>query len=377
MHQDSIRSYLLYVPAAYDGSEAWPLVLNLHGYALNAEFQMNFSNMNAVADTAHFLVAYPQGTMFFSQVPGIPPQGLGWNVSGPGDTVFVSPGQVDDVDFLEQVIDHIGADFRVASERVYSTGFSNGGMMSYVLACELPERIAAIAPVAGTIPESRLCAGDHANPKPVLHIHGTADGVVPYEDGDPFLHSVPEILQFWTTGNGCDEQPQITAIADVTTADSTTVERYEWQNCEAEMLHYRVIGGGHQWPGGNNLLPFLGHFNLDFNASSEIWNFFNRNPRPDVPSRLSNLSAQRFGIYPNPSFGDITVEFDLLRPQTVQLRMFNMLGQPATGVIQRHLPAGSQRINWNWSDDRPAAGIYYLQIRMDGKQLTQPVVLRP
>lgn len=284
VHNDSMRSYLLYVPDAYDGTEDWPLVINLHGYNLSAEFQMNFSNMNPIADTGHFLIAYPQGTLFTSSVPGIPPQGLGWNVGAETDTAFVSAGNVDDVDFISQLIDSVSSDYQVAADRIYGTGFSNGGIMSYVLACELGDRIAAIASVGGTFSLNRVCSP--FRPMPIMQIHGTEDQIVNYSVSDGFLKTVPDVLDFWTALNSCDSVPTITALPDVETSDSSTVELQEWQNCTEELIHMKIIDGGHQWPGGNNLLPFLGHFNLDFNASSEIWNFFKRNPHPKPPGKV-------------------------------------------------------------------------------------------
>ena len=279
MKPDSIlREYLLYVPAAYDGSEDWPLVLNIHGYRWSADFQMFFSNMNPVADTAHFLIACPQGTQIISNIPNLRPGGgFGFNIVGEGDSGYVSPSNVNDVEFMSKLIDRISEDYRVAQDQVYSTGFSNGGMLSTILGSELENKIAAIAPVGGTIPKSRPF--EPQRPMPVLYINGTSDRFAFYEN-DVFLRGVPEVLETWATTNGCDAEPVVTAVPDIETSDSSTVELLEWKNCDAEVLHFKVLGGGHQWPGGNNYAPFLGNFNLDINASSEIWNFFSRNRHP-------------------------------------------------------------------------------------------------
>ena len=173
-HDGLTREYILYVPEAYDSSEAWPLVLNFHGYTNTAEMQMTISQMNPVADTAHFLVAYPQGEQIISTVPGIPPEGPGWNVSYPGDeTLFISPANVNDVEFTSHLIDRIAASFNLDLGYVFATGWSNGGAMSHVLACELPDRIAAIASVAGLPVRARPC--NVTRQIPVLEIHGTLD----------------------------------------------------------------------------------------------------------------------------------------------------------------------------------------------------------
>ncbi|NJL77388.1 MAG: DUF4397 domain-containing protein [Saprospiraceae bacterium] len=284
-----LREYFLYVPAAYDGSEDWPLVLNIHGYRLDAYFQMFFSNMNPVADTAHFLIACPQGTQIISNIPNLRPGGgFGFSIAGEGDNSYVSPNNVNDVEFMSKLIDRISEDYRVAQDQVYSTGFSNGGMLSTILGSELQDKIAAIAPVGGTIPRSRPF--EPQRPMPVLYINGTRDPLAFYEN-DVFLLDVPKVLETWATTNGCDAEPVVTAVPDIETSDASTVELLEWQNCDAEVLHFKVIGGGHNWPGGNNFLPFLGNFNLDINSSVEIWKFFSRQRLPQATARVQFIHA--------------------------------------------------------------------------------------
>ena len=290
MHGGIDRNYILYVPESYDGTEAWPLVINLHGYAITAELQMTLSAMNPVADTGNFLVVYPEGDTIVSTAPNTPPKGLGFNVSFPGDTVnFVSPRNTDDVGFINQLIDLLASNYNVDLARVFSTGWSNGGLMSHVLACELSGRIAAIAPVAGTSVKLRPCNSDRQ--VPVLSIHGTKDPIVPYtyppeEDSINFLSRVPDFLNFWAGVNGCNGDTTVTLLPDVVAEDTSTVELITWDSCGVEMLHYRVVDGGHNWPGGVNIFPFLGYFNEDINASSEIWNFFKRNPHPSPSGQV-------------------------------------------------------------------------------------------
>lgn len=376
VHADSLRSYLLYVPYAYDGTEDWPLVLSLHGYALDAPFQMAFSGMNEVADTAHFLVAYPQGTTFISTVPNIPPQGLGWSVGLPTDTAFISPGNVDDVDFLGQVIDSIQAEFQLAPRRVYATGFSNGAMMSNLLGLSLSDRIAAIAPVGGTLPESQLLAQPEGAAVPILYIHGTGDPIVPYGEGDPFLVSVSEILNFWISRNGCELDPVITTIPNTVTTDNSTAEWQEWQNCTQDVVHIKVLEGGHQWPGGENLLPFLGPFNLDFDASEEIWNFFNRHQLPDpstAPDRLLDPAKLKLQVYPNPVSTELTIELELSRTAPIQVTLKNLLGQQMAIPFKGNLATGMHRLSWQVDQALPA-GMYLLHLQIGQKQLAYPLI---
>lgn len=370
IHDDSLRSYILYVPDAYDGSEEWPLVINLHGFAWDAASHMTFSNMNPVADTAHFIVAYPQGLTMVATIPGFPPPSPGFNLGA--DSLFVSPDDVDDVGFIGRLIDTVTTNYNIAPDSIYSTGFSNGGMFSHILACE-EERIAAIAAVGSTLPVTWPCTTSRA--VPVLQINGTEEGALDYEMGLPgLLHSVPETIEFWTTQNGCDAMPAITTLPDLTTADSSTVEYHQWFGCDAEVAHFKVFGGGHQWPGGINLLPFLGNLNLDINASAEIWEFFSRNSLTSTKTHLKpaeiNLRA-----YPNPAATHLNFEFELPEAARVQLTLYNPLGQPIQVLANEQLPAGRQRINWQ----RPAsaaAGWYYYRLQIGERFVAQPVVLR-
>ena len=280
-HNSLERSYLLYVPAAYDGSEAWPLVISMHGYATNAEIQMVLSDMNPVADTAHFLIAYPNGTLFKSNVAGTPPEGLGWQA---GETI--SPGfapenkTVDDVGFINQLIDEIGNNWKINTNRVYATGWSNGASMSQLLACKLSDRIAAIASIGSTIAKDVVC--NASRPVPILFQHGTDDPIVPYFTDDPTVpfYAAASNLQFWQNQLSCGLSPNVELLPDLVTTDNSRVEVTTWKGCNTEFVHYKIIGGGHNWSGGTNIFPFLGNFNEDIHASSEIWNFFSRNPMP-------------------------------------------------------------------------------------------------
>jgi len=281
IYDDALRTYLLYVPEAYDGSENWPLVINLHGYLGNAEQQMIYSDMNAVADMGHFLVAYPNGLTMTSTLSDLPPNGQGWNSSPEGDRLYFSAGNVDDAGFLVEMINRIDRDYRVSSDRVYAVGFSSGGSMSYRLACEQSEVFAAIASVAGPARATLPC--EPTRMVPILHIHGTADPNFGYDaPGDSFTKSREDTIKFWADQNGCKEGQTVKEYPNTNLADSSTVELRQFKNCNAEVAQIKVIGGGHHWPGGNNLYfpPFFGNLNLDINGSSEIWDFFNRNPIP-------------------------------------------------------------------------------------------------
>ena len=130
------RNYRIYIPSIYTGTAARPLIINMHGYTSNALQQQFYSNFEPIADTANFLMVYPNGT-FTGTVQF-------WNAG-------ISSAGVNDISFLSNLIDSLKAQYNIDLNRVYSTGMSNGGFMSHTLACELSNRITAIASVTGSI----------------------------------------------------------------------------------------------------------------------------------------------------------------------------------------------------------------------------------
>jgi hypothetical protein len=166
--------------------------------------------------------------------------------------------------------------------------------MSYVLGRDLGDRIAAVASIAG----SNDVTAPH--PIPILHMHGTTDPIAPFNGGNIsgtsiVLPAVPDMIDASREGNGCVGEPVTTQLPDVNMGDSSTVELIHYQDCEcystssgdervAEVLFYRIQGGGHTWPGGSPAPGFLGPVNRDIDASQETWNFFSRHALPvDMP----------------------------------------------------------------------------------------------
>jgi polyhydroxybutyrate depolymerase len=263
------RSYLVHVPKNYDGKTPMPVVLALHGAAMNGPMMAVFFGLNEKADEAGFIVVYPSGT------------GMGifltWNSGG-----MVS--KADDVAYLRAALDDLGAVVKVDSKRVYATGMSNGGMMCYRLAAELSDRIAAIAPVAGTM------AIENANPKrpvPIIHFHGTADTFVPFngpgQKTPKFIKfkSVEDSIHTWVKIDGCDEKPEIVTLPDKAN-DDTTIERKTYGHGKngAEVVLFIIKGGGHTWPGKEPPVGFIGKSTKNISASDLLWEFFQKHPMP-------------------------------------------------------------------------------------------------
>ncbi|MDX1470717.1 MAG: PHB depolymerase family esterase, partial [Flavobacteriaceae bacterium] len=137
-HDEIMREYILHIPTNYNEQETYPLLLNFHGYGSNATQHMQYSRFNDLADRENFIVVYPEGTMLEDKTH--------WNVGG-----WTLASKVDDVSFVNALIDKLASDYKVDKSRIYATGMSNGGYMSFLLACQLSDKIAAIASVTGSM----------------------------------------------------------------------------------------------------------------------------------------------------------------------------------------------------------------------------------
>lgn len=346
----AVRDYRLYVPRAYTGAWPVPLLLNLHGYGSNNVEQEQYGDFRVIADTANFLVLHPNGTV---DVTG----NRFWNTFTPPNS-----GGPDDVAFLAALLDSVSARYRVEPARVYSTGMSNGGFMSYELACQLSGRIAAIASVTGSMVASRQAVCAPSRPVPILEIHGTADGTVPY-NGNLLFQSIPTVLSNWVQRNGCNPTPIITPVPDSNPNDGSTVERqlYTGGRNGSVVEHYRIIGGGHTWPGA----PVnIGVTNRDINASQEIWRFLR-------PYRLSGLVTtarealeQQFSVAPNPAREQVMLRFGTTALQPAQVQVTDAVGR-VVAVRSQRAADGSLRL----STESWAPGVYWVRVTVGGQPL--------
>jgi len=252
------RQLQVHVPASYAPGTKTALVLNFHGFTMSASQQQTLSGMIEKSDAEGFIVVHPEGTGFAQS----------WNAGGCcGDA---ADQNIDDVGFVEVMLDALSADLCIDQSRIFSTGMSNGGSLSYRLACELSDRIAAFAPVAGVI------GIDNCSPTrsvPVLHFHGSSDPVVPW-DGSIVIGfpSVNETVDNWADRNGCGTSRTQT----LATGDTTCVT---FDDCpeDGEVNLCRIEGGGHSWPGGSSILG-IGKTTTAISATDMMWTFFHNNP---------------------------------------------------------------------------------------------------
>jgi polyhydroxybutyrate depolymerase len=254
------RDLRAHVPASVDGTSAVPLVLVFHGLAMNAQQMEGVSGFSAKADAEGFVVIYPEGS-------GFPQSWNGGDCCAPADS-----NGTDDVAHVAAIIDHAQTQVCIDPHRVYATGFSNGGFLSHRLGCELSDRIAAIAPVSGVM---GIDACGPLRPVPVMHFHGTADGIVPYAGGGfTGYRSVDETIAGWATRDACTGDPAESYRNGMVTCltRSTCQDGVEVTLCSVE-------GGGHQWPGGTSI-PGGGTTTMDISATDAMWEFFTRYALP-------------------------------------------------------------------------------------------------
>ncbi|MEM9885731.1 MAG: PHB depolymerase family esterase [Bacteroidota bacterium] len=347
--ENATRNYSLYLPAEYDAQQAYPLVINYHGFGGTPEQQMAISNMNAVADTAQFIVAYPLALEVFNPVLNV--RGAGWNVVQFLDSTY------SDTEFTLNMIAAIRQDHAIDSMRIHATGWSFGSEMALSLACEAPNVIASVAGVAESMADFVRLTCDPQRPYSLMTIHGTADNLIPFEGGAGFWSAAPETPAYFAQLNGCDETPTSIELENINDTDNSTVTLFEYNNCEAdtEVLFYQINGGGHAWPGGLG----SGVVNQDINGSTEIWDFFQRNPMP----LFSNTKEI---IKEHTSFSNIhpTVVRDELQLQSNQLTptkytLFDLQGKR----LQEGYFTGYQRLSLT----NLKSGIYILTCTWNGQ----------
>ena len=339
IHDGIQRNYIVYIPEIYDGSSAVPLVLNFHGYGSNATQQMFYGDFRDIADTEGFLLVHPEGTLSNGN--------QFWNVGFPGTT----SSTIDDVGFTEALIDELANSYAIDLDRVYATGMSNGGFMSFLLACQLSEKIAAVASVTGSMTPGTFNDCNAQHPTPVLQIHGTNDSVVPYDGNSIWTLPIVDVVSYWVNYNNCDTTPTTTTFPDLDLSDGSTVEHsvYEDGDLGSTTEHMKVIGGGHTWPGSIINTPGT---NQDIDASMEIWSFFSRF---DIngPLSVNEFENRQVSIYPNPT--NSTINLSLNFSEEVNYELFSPLGQQ---LIIGTIKSSNQKIDVS----NLPPNIYYLKL---------------
>lgn len=346
--QDSVRDYRLYVPDVYNESEAVPLLFNLHGYTSNSLEQENYGDFRGIADTANFIIIHPNGTFDDNG-------DRWWNA-------YQIAGAVDDVAFLSHLIDVIDTDYNIDLDRIYSTGMSNGGFMSFELACAT-NHFAAVASVTGSMTSNRLSTCNPTKVTPILQIHGTADDIVAYT-GSNFFASAPDVVNFWVDHISADPTPTVTSLPELDDNDPTSTEWFVYENTDQNTTveHFKVTNGGHTWPGS----PFdSGVTSQDFDASIEIWRFLSQYDAGTLNTTSIILDDFEITIFPNPSQnGFIKIESSL-----------TMNAVKITDVLGKTIFEKTPKTK-NLELELSHTGVYFISITTKTKQEVKRVVVQ-
>lgn len=265
------RTYTLYVPTTYVKQRAYPMIIVLHGGGGNAEISEQMTRFAPWAASKEFILVHPNGSGQLKNSL------LTWNAGN--CCAYAFEEKIDDVGFIRLMIDDISSQYHVDPKRIYVAGMSNGAKMAYRLACKLSDRIAAIAPVAGSMEEPDCAPDDSVS---VIAFHGTADEHVLYEGGAPkkqvdrvsrIDNSVADSVGYWVNVDQCDPLPERTQTG--------SVKREKYTHCmnDSEVVIYSIEGGGHAWPGGVKPRLLADEPSREINATKEIVNFFLAHPK--------------------------------------------------------------------------------------------------
>ncbi|MEC8276749.1 MAG: PHB depolymerase family esterase [Myxococcota bacterium] len=232
---DITREYILHLPANYDANAEYPLVISFHGNSgcAGAFGSASYggdgnSDLSSQADSNGFIVAYPQGIA----------RSKGNTEWDPGDNGATNIND-NDVYFVQQLIADISSKHSINGTQIYATGYSNGGMMSYGLACTLGSQIAAVGIMSGIMLEGTCIETDYT---PVIHFHGTNDYALPY-DGSGDFQSVEDVISFWVSHNQITDPP----VTTTSNNGQVTLDSYSGGAEESSVLLYTIEGGGHVW----------------------------------------------------------------------------------------------------------------------------------
>ncbi len=319
------RTYLLHLPTDYQESDKSPLVIAMHGGFGSAANLQNQSQLSQKADQENFIVVYPEGVR--AGLFNIRTWNAGWCCGK------ASESDVDDVGFINALMDTLIEKYAIDEDRIYATGMSNGGFMSFRLACELSDRIAAIAPVAASMSMVECTPTEKL---PVIQFHSYLDASVPPQGGigsgpsDHYNPPLDSVLNFWADIDSCSN-------VNDTIVNSNQYTHIAWTGCSCNyrIEHYISKDGGHSWPGG--MATPLGDPVSDFvNASDLMWSFFEGISLNCPGASSTNFAPKKsFQIYPNPSASKIYITPEITS-QDFKASIYSILGDKIKDYKKSH-----------------------------------------
>lgn len=349
------RTYLLHLPTGYTGEQELPIVIAMHGGGGSAENLQNQSKLSEKADAKNFIVVYPEGVK--GGLLDIRTWNAGWCCG------YASNSNIDDVGFVNALLDTIIDHYAIDTTRIYATGMSNGGFMAYRLACELSGRIAAIAPVAASM-AFQDCSPTRA--VPIIHFHSFVDSNVPYNGGvgdgisNHYNSPLDSVLNAWATHDNC-------SILNDTLQASNEFTHIIWANgdCGSEIQLYITEDGGHSWPGGRQTVigdPVSQYVNAD----DLMWDFFQQHSLSCESTEVFEQPAPnklQFEIFPNPTSGPLNIKVPESIPDFT-ISISNLSG--------KLIFESKNRTTFNLRDQPP--GIYNVSLQTDHQKFSRKII---
>ncbi len=289
-----LRSYFIYLPPAYDGKNAAPLLFLFHGGGGRGVRMVNFTGFDSIARENGLVVIVPEGYDHH------------WN-DGRIGVSKAHKENVDDMAFVRAIYQNVCKELNIDRARVYATGVSNGAMLSLRLALEEPDIFAAVAAVVGSLPEPLSKKQWHGRPLPLLMINGTKDPLVPYEGGDVHFYkkklgrviSVPDTVRFFASHNKCNSAPVVSELELKQNKSGLAVMKTEYAcpGGDAEVVLYSIEGGGHTWHRDSRLARYLPELAIgktcrDIDSSEIIWSFFQKHKLEAQNLQKQNLQSE-------------------------------------------------------------------------------------
>ena len=245
-HDNLTREYILYIPTSYNKNNKTPLLLNFHGFGGTAKNHLCVADMRSLADKNNFILVYPQGSL----LDGSPH----WNSSLPSSD---NKSNVDDIGFIDKLLKNLLNEYTIDQNRIYACGYSNGAFFSYLLACNLSQKIAAIGSISGSMPFDISNNCPYPN-FPLIIFHGTSDSVVPYEGTKNETLSVNEVIEYFSDNTPIEKNNE----------GKIEYKKYENKNDKSNHIElYKINNGNHVW------------FDINYNGKNInelLWDFFSK-----------------------------------------------------------------------------------------------------
>lgn len=349
-HQDLKRYFTVHLPPKYESSEQNPLVIFLHGGNGNMLSAQGSTRFNQVSNKNSFVIVYPQGYVETEEDSYIWADGRNTRADQEG---------INDVGFINKLVDSLIIDFRINPKRIYICGFSNGSFLTQRIAFQGNSKFAAMGTLGGTMQEEFRTNRNPGKAIPMIYIFGEADPFVPYNGGPVAgtatkpVSGILESVEFWRNNNNCRDELEPIDVENKVKNDNSTVRIYEYGDCDcdANVKYYEVLGAGHTWPGVEleDYEEIAGETNEDINASEELWKFFNKYELCLTNSIVKN--EFQFDLYPNPA-REILLISGVRKGEGVEIKDTN-------GRVIAQLTANSENLSFFISN--LDSGLYFVR----------------